>query len=63
MADKERHGELIYSECGKFMDLENGDKGFHALTKKMLRVGEEEELSETGVFAKLTKILEGQVAT
>jgi NAD(P)-dependent dehydrogenase (short-subunit alcohol dehydrogenase family) len=63
MADKERHGELIYSECGKFMDLENGDKGFHALTKKMLRLGEEEELSETGVFAKLTKILEGQVAT
>ncbi|KAF2024644.1 NAD(P)-binding protein, partial [Setomelanomma holmii] len=38
MADKERHGELIYSECGKFKDLENGEKGFHAAMKKMLEV-------------------------
>jgi hypothetical protein len=55
MADDERHGELIYSECGKFWDMENGEKGFHALTKKMLEVPENEDLAELDVFRKLAE--------
>jgi hypothetical protein len=55
MADKERHGELIYSECGKFRDLENGPKGYHEMTKRMLEVGEGEELQETAVLRKIRK--------
>jgi hypothetical protein len=55
MADDERHGELIYSECGKFRDMENGEKGFHALTKKMLEVPENEDLAELDVFRKLAE--------
>jgi cobyrinic acid a,c-diamide synthase len=43
MADTGRHGELVYSECGKFMDLENGDRGYHAMTRKMLGVVEGSE--------------------
>jgi hypothetical protein len=48
MADEKRHGELVYSECGRFMDLENGEKGYHEVTKRML--GMEEELRETSVL-------------
>lgn len=58
MTDKERHGELIYSDRGKFMDLENGERGYHALTKRMLEVEETEELAELSVFRKLTKMQE-----
>tara|TARA_R110002003_G_scaffold45_5_gene3468 strand:+ start:14122 stop:14982 length:861 start_codon:yes stop_codon:yes gene_type:complete len=58
MADKERHGELVYSECGKFKDLENGNNGFHAVTKKMLEVDEGDDLAELGVFKKLAKMKE-----
>jgi hypothetical protein len=53
MADGKRHGELVYSECGKFRDMENGEKGYHAMTKKMLEVNEQEELLEMGVFKRL----------
>lgn len=53
MADTRRHGELVYSDRGKFMDLENGEKGYHALTKKMLEVEADGELSELSVFEKL----------
>ncbi|KAF1361335.1 NAD(P)-binding protein, partial [Lizonia empirigonia] len=38
MADKKRHGELVYSECGHFLELENGEKGYHHLTAQMLGV-------------------------
>lgn len=58
MADKERHGELVYSECGKFRDLENGSNGFHAVTKKMLEVAEGDDLAELAVFKKLVKLKE-----
>lgn len=50
MADENRHGELIYSECGKFRDLENGPKGYHEMIKKMLEVGEGEQVIDTGVL-------------
>jgi hypothetical protein len=46
MADGERHGQLVYSECGKFMDLENGEKGFHAFMGGMLD-GEKVEKGES----------------
>ncbi|UPX10320.1 uncharacterized protein EKO05_0000986 [Ascochyta rabiei] len=36
MADATRHGELVYSERGSYMDLENGAKGFHQLTAKTI---------------------------
>jgi hypothetical protein len=46
MADAGRHGELVFSECGKFMDLENGNKGYHAMTQKMLGIEEGEGVTE-----------------
>jgi len=58
MADGERHGELVYSERGRFMDLENGEKGYHEVTKRML--GIEEELLETSVLRGLKEEREGQ---
>jgi hypothetical protein len=54
MADKERHGELIFSECGNFRDLEHGERGFHAVTKAMLGISEREELLITQVMEKIT---------
>lgn len=36
MADKQRHGELVYSDCGRFVELENGVSGYHAMTARML---------------------------
>ncbi|KAL6708112.1 hypothetical protein ACN47E_003546 [Coniothyrium glycines] len=44
------HGELIYSERGRFKDLENGVKGYHALTKTMLGISEDAELDELSVW-------------
>lgn len=43
MADKERHGELIYSNVGKFVEMENGKTGYHALTQQMLEGANDEE--------------------
>jgi hypothetical protein len=54
MADKGRHGELIYSERGKFKDLENGERGFHAVTKDVLNVAGDEELQVTGILKSVT---------
>ncbi|KAL1795586.1 hypothetical protein ACET3X_005810 [Alternaria dauci] len=51
MADKGRHGELIYSASGKFVEMENGKAGYHALTQQMLEVGnceEKKDLLPTG---------------
>lgn len=36
MVDEQRHGELIYSDRGSFMDLENGERGYQRFTKTML---------------------------
>ena len=45
MADKQRHGELVFSDRGRFVELENGADGYHAMTARMLGVeGEEEEV-------------------
>jgi hypothetical protein len=55
MADQKRHGELIFSECGNFRDLENGERGFHAVTKGMLGISEREELLITQVMEKITR--------
>ncbi|RMZ71893.1 short-chain dehydrogenase reductase sdr [Pyrenophora seminiperda CCB06] len=43
MADKERHGELVYSQKGKFMEMEQGERGFHAFLAKpaqIIKIGE-----------------------
>jgi hypothetical protein len=56
MADERRHGELIYSECGKFRDMETGEKGFHALTKKMLELPEDRDFAELDVLKKLGRL-------
>jgi hypothetical protein len=53
MADQRRHGELIFSECGNFRDLENGERGFHAVTKDMLGISKQEELLITQVMEKI----------
>lgn len=55
MVDKKRHGELVYSECGNFRELENGEKGYHAVTKKMLDVDADQELAELAVFQRILK--------
>lgn len=56
MADKQRHGELVYSERGHFKDLENGENGYHHLTAKMLGVEGEEGLSELQVMQELVNM-------
>lgn len=63
MADQKRHGELIYSDRGYFKDMENGDRGYHALTKRMVEVGNagrEEGWSVTSVFQKMAESIEGK---
>ncbi|KAI8941794.1 hypothetical protein NX059_002995 [Plenodomus lindquistii] len=52
MAGK-RDGELCYSERGNFMDLENGEKGYHALTKRMMGVDGDEDIVEVALMKKL----------
>ncbi|KAL6160602.1 hypothetical protein ACJQWK_02321 [Exserohilum turcicum] len=46
MVDQTRHGEMVYSDRGKFVEMENGATGFHAQTKKTLGFAEDEETSE-----------------
>jgi hypothetical protein len=43
MADGNRHGELIYSEAGRYMELENGREGFHEVMKGVLGMSEEDD--------------------
>lgn len=62
MADEARHGELIYSDRGNYIELENGEKGFHAMTKRMLGVGEEEEVFELEVMRRIAEAREAAVA-
>ncbi|KAH6629711.1 hypothetical protein C7974DRAFT_310563 [Boeremia exigua] len=56
MADATRHGELVYSERGHFMDLENGKDGYHAVTARMLGVEREEDLAELKVMRDLAEL-------
>jgi NAD(P)-dependent dehydrogenase (short-subunit alcohol dehydrogenase family) len=42
MADGKRHGEMVYSEKGKFVELENGEAGYHRFAAGMLGIGKEE---------------------
>jgi NAD(P)-dependent dehydrogenase (short-subunit alcohol dehydrogenase family) len=56
MADTKRHGELVYSECGQFMELENGPAGVHARIAKMLGVECEAELAELRIFGKMEEM-------
>ncbi|KAF1850537.1 NAD(P)-binding protein [Cucurbitaria berberidis CBS 394.84] len=55
MADPQRHGEMIYSDKGKYTDLENGENGYHALTLKMLNVEQDGDFLEMGAFKGLMK--------
>ena len=55
MADKRRHGELVYSERGHFTEMENGEKGYHNLTANMLGLKKEEDLPELKVRRDLSK--------
>jgi len=38
MVDKERHGELVYSQEGKFLEMEKGERGVHAFLEKTVQV-------------------------
>ncbi|KAF2193209.1 NAD(P)-binding protein [Zopfia rhizophila CBS 207.26] len=60
MADKNRHGEMIYSECGKFWEIEKGEDGLNQYASKML--GQSGEGPEEGVFRKLKKMAEEMAA-
>ena len=46
MADRKRHGEMVHSDRGKFVEMENGEGGFHAFTGAMLDVGRGEDVPE-----------------
>jgi len=53
MVDKERHGELLYSQEGKFLEMEKGEKGFHTFMEKTVQVimverTQEAEWGQTG---------------
>jgi NAD(P)-dependent dehydrogenase (short-subunit alcohol dehydrogenase family) len=56
MADGKRHGELIYSECGRFREMEGGEMGFQATTKKMLGVEGDRDFAELEVLKKLMRM-------
>ncbi|KAF2818457.1 NAD(P)-binding protein [Ophiobolus disseminans] len=56
MADGERHGELVYSEAGRFRDLENGERGYHALAKRMVGKGQGEEVLEIEVLVRMAEM-------
>lgn len=58
MTDEKRHGELIYIDRGEFRDLENGEKGYQELTKKMVGMQQGDEWSELTIFEKLAKMEE-----
>ena len=44
MADGKRHGEMVFSEKGKFVELENGEAGYHGFAAGMLGIGKEERV-------------------
>jgi hypothetical protein len=43
----------VYSECGKFKDLEHGEEGFLETTKRTVGVGEDGEENVLGVLGRL----------
>jgi NAD(P)-dependent dehydrogenase (short-subunit alcohol dehydrogenase family) len=45
MADKKRHGECIYSEKGRYWDVENGENGYHEGLKRMMPEADVEGIS------------------
>ena len=44
MADGKRHGEMVFSEKGKLVELENGEAGYHGFAAGMLGIGKEERV-------------------
>ena len=46
MANKERHGELVFSQEGKFLELEIGKSGLHAFLEKTVQVMRIEKTQE-----------------
>jgi hypothetical protein len=54
MAAEERHGQLVYSECGRFKDLEHGESGFLEMTRGLVGIGEDGEEDVLGVLGRLT---------
>lgn len=40
--------------------MENGEKGYNAITRKMVEVGDEKNWSVTSVFEKLVEAVEGE---
>lgn len=57
-ANKSCHGELVYSDRGAYVEMENGNMGYHEHTKRMLGIEPEGELSETAIF-KQQAVLQG----
>ena len=55
MADKGRHGELVYSDRGNYMELENGKKGYNHFTAKMMGAESADDLTELKVIRDLSK--------
>lgn len=64
MAGEQHHGEFIYSDKGKYWDIENGETGLNALTHRMLG-GEytEEENAVSQMRALLRKMAESAGVT
>jgi hypothetical protein len=36
MADRQRHGELVYSKKGKYTEMESGEGGFQTLAGRLV---------------------------
>ncbi|ORY11030.1 hypothetical protein BCR34DRAFT_484745 [Clohesyomyces aquaticus] len=56
MADKNRHGEMLYSDRGKYWDIEKGEAGLNAYATRM--VGQEGQGAEEEAYARSMRIRE-----
>lgn len=59
MADQKRHGELVYSDRGRYWDIENGERGVHRYISEAVGVDVEEELDFMGKLRAVGKAGKG----
>lgn len=61
MADGKRHGECVYSEKGKFWEMENGEKGIHRKIQELM-VGADVDGSLSVVTKARAAVMEAKVS-
>ncbi|KAH9870926.1 hypothetical protein J1614_006498 [Plenodomus biglobosus] len=57
-----RNAELCYSDRGRYLDFENGERGYHACVKSMLGVEEGEEVVAVEFARRMREVMEKAVA-